>query len=84
MLGYLREMSLCSDLYGSDITTSACYTIESILESLNDRRCQLEELWQQRRQKLENCIQICFLRNEIKKVKLFIICLFIIKFFVYN
>ena len=64
-------MSLCSDIYGSDVTTTACYSIENILEGLNDRRCHLEELWQQRRQKLEHCIQICYLRNEIKKVDFF-------------
>lgn len=67
LLARLREMSLCTDLYGSQTTTTACYSIENILEKLNDRRCHLEELWQQRRQKIEQCIQICYLRNEIKK-----------------
>ena len=71
LIALLREMSLSADLYGSNVTTTACYSIETILETLNDRRCYLEEFWQQRRQKLEQCIQIFYLKTEIKKVSIF-------------
>jgi len=70
LIALLREMSLCADLYASNVTNTACYSIETILETLNDRRCYLEEFWQQRRQKLEQCIQIFYLKIEIKKVKI--------------
>jgi hypothetical protein len=70
LIALLREMSLSADLYGSNVTTTACYSIETILETLNDRRCYLEEFWQQRRQKLEQCIQIFYLKTEIKKVSI--------------
>ncbi len=42
-------------------------SLETILEDLNTRRCHLEDLWSQRRIKLEQGIQICFLRTEINK-----------------
>jgi hypothetical protein len=48
-------------------TTTACHTIEHLLEVLNDRRRYLEDLWQQRKVKLEQCLQICYLREEIQK-----------------
>ncbi len=69
LLKRLREMSLYADSYGKHATTSACYSIEHSLEILNDRRHYLEELWLQRKNKLEQCIQICYLKDEIKKVQ---------------
>jgi len=41
--------------------------LESLLEELDTRRRHLDELWSQRRLKLEQGIQICFLRSEINK-----------------
>lgn len=71
LLARLREMSLCSDLYGTHTTTSVIYAIETLLERLNERRCYLEETWQQRRLKVEQCIQLCYLKKDIQKVNPF-------------
>lgn len=61
-------MSLYADSFEKHATSSACYSIERLLELLNDKRRYLEDLWNQRKIKLEQCIQICYLRDEIKKV----------------
>jgi hypothetical protein len=70
LVSSLKEMSLYSDSLSQHATTSACHSIEHLLELLNSRRCHLEELWKQRKIKLEQCIQICYLKDEIKKVYL--------------
>lgn len=61
-------MSFQIDPSEKHITTAACYGIERLLEVLNDRRRYLEDLWQQRKAKLEQCLQICYLKEEIQKV----------------
>lgn len=68
LLSRLKEISFYSDSLGKHATVSACYSIEQLLEILNERRRNLEELWIKRKQKLEQCIQICYLREEIKRV----------------
>ena len=69
LLARLKEMSFYAEgTLGRHATSSACYSIENLLELLNNRRLQLEELWKQRKLKIEQCIQICYLRSEIKKV----------------
>jgi hypothetical protein len=68
LLMYMKEMSISSDSMGKQTTSNACHTIESLLEVLNDRRRYIEDLWNQRKSKLEQCIQICFLKEEIKNV----------------
>ena len=68
MLARLKEVSLHTDSYGRYTTNSSCYSIEHLLEQLNEKRRRLEELWRSRKHKLEQCIQICFLKDEIKKV----------------
>ena len=60
-------MSLYADTYGKYSTSSSCFSIEHLLEKLNEKRRNLEELWKNRKQKLEQCIQICFLKDEIKR-----------------
>lgn len=53
---------------GKHATSSVCYSIENLLELLNNRRLRLEELWKQRKLKVEQCIQIAYLRADIRKV----------------
>lgn len=69
LLAILKEMSLYSrnDTSGKHATSSACFSIENLLELLNSKRLKMEELWKQRKLKLEQCIQICYLKEEIKK-----------------
>ena len=68
LLARLKEVSFHTDSYGRYTTNSTCYSIEHLLEQLNEKRRRLEELWRNRKHKLEQCIQICFLKDEIKKV----------------
>ncbi len=76
LLARLKEISFYGDSFGKHATTSACYSIEHLLELLNDRRRNLEELWKKRKLKLEQCIQICYLRDEIKRVCVYFYNLF--------
>jgi hypothetical protein len=70
LLSKIKEMSLFANgAFGKHAASSACYSIENLLELLNNRRLHLEELWKQRKLKLEYGIQICYLREEIKKVQ---------------
>ena len=64
----MKLMSNQIDVPNKNKTTAVCSSIEHILESLNDRRRYLEDLWQQRKVKLDQCLQICYLREEIEKV----------------
>ena len=68
LLARLKEMSLYADSYDTQASRNACHSIENLLELLNDRRRYLEGLWEQRKTKLEHCIQISYLRDEIRKV----------------
>ena len=70
LLAKLKEMSIYADTYDTQASANACHSIENLLELLNDRRRFLESLWEQRKLKLEHCIQISYLRDEIKKVSL--------------
>ena len=68
LLSKIKEMSV----YGTSVTdknrtSTVCCSIEHLLETLNDKRLHLEELWKNRKAKLEYCIQIFFLRQGIKK-----------------
>lgn len=49
-------------------TTAACYGIEKMLEKLQDRRRQLEQMWSQRKSYLEQGFHLCQLDLEINKV----------------
>jgi hypothetical protein len=64
----MKIMSNQIDVPDKNKTTAYCYSIEHLLESLNDRRRYLEDLWQQRKVKLDQCLQICYLKEEIQKV----------------
>lgn len=50
-------------------TTAACYGIEKMLEKLQNRRRQLEQMWSQRKAYLEQGFQLCQLDLEIQKVR---------------
>lgn len=65
LLGRIKEMSIYS--HSEEATTLVGASIETLLNKLNDQRDQLEDHWSERRIKLEQCIQICFLRSEINK-----------------
>lgn len=69
LLAILKEMSLYTrgDKTCKHATSSACFSIENLLELLNTKRLRIEELWKQRKLKLEQCIQICYLKEEIRK-----------------
>ena len=57
-----------ADFTNRHATTSACYGIEHLLELLQDRRRRLEELWEQRRIRLEHSLQLFQLDQEVNKV----------------
>ena len=61
-------MGMHADLQNRHATTAACYGIEHLLELLQDRRRRLEEIWEQRRIRLEQCLQLCQLDQETNKV----------------
>ncbi|CAH1789041.1 unnamed protein product, partial [Owenia fusiformis] len=68
LLDRIREMGRHADVQNRHATTAACYGIEHMLELLHDRRRHLEELWMQRKIKLEQCLQLCQLDQEVKKI----------------
>ena len=68
LLDRIREMGMHADVQNRHATTSACYGIEHLLELLQDRRRHLEELWLQRKIKLEQCLQLLLLDHEVNKV----------------
>ena len=69
LLERIREMGVHADVQNRHATTAACYGIEHLLELLQDRRRHLEELWLQRRIRLEQCLQMLLLDHEVNKVK---------------
>ncbi|XP_060064415.1 titin-like, partial [Ylistrum balloti] len=68
LLTRIREMGMHADLQNRHATTAACYGIEHLLELLQDRRRRLEDIWEQRRIRLEQCFQLCQLDMEVNKV----------------
>ncbi|ESO86305.1 hypothetical protein LOTGIDRAFT_167354 [Lottia gigantea] len=68
LLQHIKEMGVHADIQNKHATTAACYGIEHLLELLHDRRRHLEELWELRRQKLEQCLQLCQLDQEVHKI----------------
>ncbi|KAK3083136.1 hypothetical protein FSP39_014900 [Pinctada imbricata] len=68
LLERIREMGMHADLQNRHATTAACYGIEHLLELLQDRRRRLEDIWEQRRIRLEQCLQLCQLDQEVNKV----------------
>lgn len=64
----IQDMGMHADLQNRHATTAACYGIEHVLELLQDRRRRLEEIWEQRRIQLEQCLQLCQLDQEVNKV----------------
>ena len=68
LLERIREMGVHADVQNRHATTAACYGIEHLLELLQDRRRHLEELWLQRRIRLEQCLQLLLLDQEVGKV----------------
>lgn len=73
LLERIREMGMHADLQNRHATTAACYGIEHLLELLQDRRRRLEEIWEQRRIRLEQCLQLCQLDQETNKVSLWFV-----------
>ncbi|RUS90398.1 hypothetical protein EGW08_001893, partial [Elysia chlorotica] len=68
LLDQIKEMGMHADFANVHATTAACYGIEHLLEMLHDRRRHLEELWDQRRIRLEHCLQLCQLDLEVNKI----------------
>ena len=68
LLDRIREMGMHADIQNRHATTAACYGIEHMLELLHDRRRHLEELWARRKLKLEQCLLLCQLDQEVNKV----------------
>ncbi|VDI56857.1 titin [Mytilus galloprovincialis] len=64
----IQDMGMHADLQNRHATTAACYGIEHVLELLQDRRRRLEEIWEQRRIQLEQCLQLCQLDQEVNKI----------------
>lgn len=69
LLDRIRQMAMHADVQNRHATTAACYGIEQLLELLQDRRRHLEELWLQRKIRLEQCLQILLLDQEVQKVQ---------------
>ena len=80
LLERIREMGIHADVQNRHATTAACYGIEHLLELLQDRRRHLEELWLQRKLKLEQCLQLLLLDEEVKKVRLWTLLMYICVF----
>ncbi len=70
LLQRIREMGMHADVQNRHATTSSCYGIEHLLELLQDRRRHLEELWLQRKIRLEQHLQLLLLDTEVAKVNL--------------
>lgn len=70
LLDRIREMGMHAHVQNRHATTAACYGIEHLLELLQDRRRHLEELWLQRKIRLEQCLQLLLLDREVNKVGL--------------
>lgn len=68
LLERIKEMGMHADFTNRHATTAACYGIEHLLELLQDRRRRLEELWEQRRFRLEQSLQLFQLDQEVDKV----------------
>jgi hypothetical protein len=71
LLNRIKEMSMCVSTSSSadkNKTKTICCSIELLIETLNDKRLHLENVWQNRKYRLECCIQLSYLRQEIKKV----------------
>lgn len=68
LLDQIKEMGMHADFANLHATTAACYGIEHLLELLHDRRRHLEELWNQRKIRLEHCLQLCRLDQDVNKV----------------
>ena len=68
LLERIKEMGMHADFTNRHATTAACYGIEHLLELLQDRRRRLEELWEQRRIRLEQSLQLFQLDQEVDKV----------------
>ncbi|CAL1540818.1 unnamed protein product, partial [Lymnaea stagnalis] len=68
LLDQIKEMGMHADFANLHATTAACYGIEHLLELLHDRRRHLEELWNQRKIRLEHCLQLCQLDQEVNKI----------------
>ncbi|XP_074642495.1 uncharacterized protein LOC141899810 [Tubulanus polymorphus] len=68
LLARIKEMGMHADIQNYHATTAACYGIEHMLELLHDRRRHLEDMWLQRKIKLEQCLQLCQLDQEVHKI----------------
>ena len=84
LLERIKEMGMHADFTNRHATTSACYGIEHLLELLQDRRRRLEELWEQRRIRLEHSLQLFQLDQEVNKVSSKFDIPFTNAIFVYN
>ncbi|XP_064598296.1 coiled-coil domain-containing protein 141-like isoform X2 [Liolophura sinensis] len=67
LLDRIKELGVHADAQNRHATTAACYGIEHLLELLHDRRRHLEDLWLQRKLRLEQCLQLCQLDQEVNK-----------------
>ncbi len=74
LIDRIREMGMHADVQNRHATTAACFGIEQLLEMLQDRRRRLEELWLQRKIKLEQTLQLLLLDQEVNKVAHLYIC----------
>ncbi|CAG5126015.1 unnamed protein product [Candidula unifasciata] len=68
LLDQIKAMGMHADFANYHATTAACYGIEHLLELLHDRRRHLEELWNQRKIRLEHCLQLCRLDQDVNKI----------------
>lgn len=70
LLDKLREASTHADINKQHASKAACYSVERILEALQQRRQQLDDLWRERKKLLEQCIKRSKIDEEMKKVQI--------------
>ncbi|XP_044173190.1 SEC14 domain and spectrin repeat-containing protein 1-B-like isoform X2 [Acropora millepora] len=68
LLDKLREASTHADINKQHASKAACYSVERILEALQQRRQQLDDLWRERKKLLEQCIKRSKIDEEMRKI----------------
>jgi len=73
LLERLRQAGIHADTNNRHATKAACYSIERVLEALQLRRRQLDDLWKGRKKNLEQSVKKCKIEEEAKRVSLLIL-----------
>ena len=69
LLDHLKGLIEDAPIADRKAGTASCYGIEKVLESLQDRRRALDDLWLQRKRRLEQCVSLYDLDEEVNRVR---------------